>query len=122
MKKILLMLLLQLPNAYAGGWYCNQVASEWVEEGKVLRACGIGKGDDENTARQDASNSARKEFDLICNKDTSCSNKVINIDPQRTECSEDDDGFTCHRLFNYHITDRERHDNYVAPTPVAEQT
>ena len=107
MKKIILILLLST-NAHAQGWYCKSVASEWVEEGKILRSCGIGKGEDENTARQDAFNNARKEFDDICNKDTTCANKVINIDPQRSECTEDEDGFTCHRLFNYHVTDKDR--------------
>jgi hypothetical protein len=116
MKNLIVLLLLS-NNAYATGWYCQSVASEWVEEGKTLRACGIGKGGDENTARQDASNNARKEFDLVCNKDTLCANKAINIDPQRSECTEDDEGFTCHRMFNYHITNEERKREAVIVTP-----
>jgi len=119
----LLLLLLLSSTANAGGWYCKSVASEWVEAGKILRSCGIGKGDDENTARLDAYNNARKEFDVICNKDTTCANKVVNIDPQRSECSEDEDGFTCHRLFNYHITDVERRkEAVVVQQPSVEPT
>lgn len=112
-RMILLLTLLTLHAvlkiAHAEGWYCEKVASEWGEKGKMLRSCGIGNGPDENAARLDAYNNARKEFDLICNKDTSCANKVINIDPQRSECRPNGEGnITCHRLFNYYVTDVER--------------
>lgn len=107
MKKLILLVLFISTTAHAG-WYCDKVASEWTDPGKILKACGIGKGEDENTARLSAYNNARKEFDLVCNKDTSCANKVINIDPQRTECTSGDRGFTCHRLFFYHVTDEDR--------------
>jgi hypothetical protein len=112
--RILLLLTLLtlhavLKIAHAEGWYCEKVASEWMEKGKILRACGIGNGPDENAARLDAFNNARKEFDVICNKDTTCSNKVINIDPQRSDCQPTGNGVvTCHRLFHYYITEVER--------------
>lgn len=113
------MLLLATSLAHAG-WYCSEVSSEWVEKGKTLSACGIGKGADENSARLDASNNARKEFSLVCDKETSCANKVINIDPQRTECTSNEGVFTCHRLFYYHITDKERRpqESEVAPVVI----
>ena len=103
----LLLLVLLVTNSYAS-WYCKDVASEWMQRGKILSACGIGKGIDENAARLDAYNNARKEFNLICSKDTFCSTKVANIDRQRTECLPTENGFTCHRLFYYHITDQDR--------------
>jgi hypothetical protein len=117
---MLQVLLASLEVAHAEGWYCDMVASEWMEKGKILRACGIGKGSDENTARLDAFNNARKEFDVICNKDTTCSNKVINIDPQRSDCNPTDGGFTCNRLFHYYVTDEERKPSTDTDSPQEE--
>lgn len=108
MKKLIILLTLLLPATSNASWYCDKVASEWTDQGKILKACGIGKGEDENSARIAAYNNARKEFDLVCNKDTSCANKVINIDPQRSECSEKDGEYVCHRLYYYHITNEDR--------------
>lgn len=108
MKLLLLLVTLSFTDALAEGWYCAEVASEWLERGKILQACGIGKGADENTARLDAFNNARKEFELVCNKDTTCSNRVINIEPQRSDCIFKANGFICNRLFYYHISDLER--------------
>ena len=105
---IILLSMFMLSSAYAGGWYCEEVSSEWMEKGALLQSCGIGYGANENDARLDAFNNARKEFDNICNKDTSCSNNVVNIEPMRTSCDKEGDRVVCHRLIYYHITDKKR--------------
>lgn len=115
MKTIIILLsLLILSPAYAE-WYCEKVASAWMEKGVMLQACGIGYGKDENDARLDAFNNAKKEFENICNADTNCANNVINIDPQRTACDKTEEGYTCHRLVYYHITEKKREVASVAP-------
>ena len=43
---------------------------------------------------------------------------MVNIDPQRTECSESNGVYVCHRLFYYHVTNLERR---PAPVFVKEQ-
>lgn len=127
MKKIIALIILVFSQS-AYSWYCEEVSSEWMEKGKILRSCGIGSGLDENTARLSAYNNARKEFDLICNKDTTCANKVVNIDPQRSVCTPNADGggVTCHRLFHYYITSEDRKESPPEPkeapkSPKAEQ-
>jgi len=117
---IALTLHIVLRISHAEGWYCEKVASEWAEKGKMLRSCGIGTGPSENTARLDAYNNAQKEFNQICNKDTACANKVVNIDPQRSECRPNERGLiTCHRLFNYYVTDVERKPSTESDNPAA---
>jgi hypothetical protein len=99
------VLLLFIPSfAYSAGWYCQEVASEWVDH-NVLSSCGIGQGKTEAEARHDAFEKAKGEVNAICNPNTNCGQKVINIDPKRTECTKDKKRYTCHRLFHYYITD-----------------
>jgi hypothetical protein len=117
MKTTLILLsFLTISPALASGWYCQEVASSWLEQGVTLQSCGIGYGSDENEARLDAFNNAKKEFENVCNKDTNCANNVVNIDPQRTSCDRKDDKVICHRLVNYHITKIKRQES-SAPNP-----
>lgn len=107
--KILLSLIFLIPSPlYAQGWYCDQVASAWVQEGKILSSCGYGTGPDENTAKTVAFENAKIEFKKVCSKETSCSNRVVNIDPQRSDCKKTEDGVECRRLFYFHITSEYR--------------
>jgi hypothetical protein len=107
--KTLLCLIFFIPSKlYAQGWYCDQVASAWVQEGKILSTCGYGTGPDENMAKTVAFENAKVEFKKVCSKETSCSNKVVNIDPQRSDCKKTEDGVECRRLFYFHITDEYR--------------
>jgi hypothetical protein len=102
MRALVIMLLL-LP-AQASAWYCEQVASAWVDQGKILSACGVGHGSDENEARINAFENAKTEFGKVCGEETLCSNRAVNIDPQRSDCQASDKGYTCNRLFYFHIT------------------
>jgi hypothetical protein len=106
--KILILLTLIPSTTYSSDWYCKTVASEWVESGKTLSACGVGYGDNENDARLNAFENAKKEFNSVCSKETSCAGRVVNIDPQRGDCNKENDKFTCHRLFHFYITDEFR--------------
>lgn len=116
MNKIHLLILLLPLNAHSA-WYCNEVASEWVEQGKTLSSCGVGYGKDENEARLNAFENAKKEFNTVCGKETSCAGRVVNIDPQRADCNMMDGQFTCHRLFHFYITA----EYAVQDTPVVEK-
>jgi hypothetical protein len=106
--RILLILILLIPNVSYSSWYCDQVASEWVEEGKILSSCGYGTGPDENIAKTVAFENAKVEFKKVCSKGTFCANKVVNIDPQRSDCKKTDDGVECRRLFYFHISQVQR--------------
>lgn len=105
MKHLVLVLILINSLEAHSAWYCNQVASEWTENGKTLSACGVGYGKDENEARLDAFENAKMEFKNVCGKETSCAGRRVNIEPQRSECSPTEEGFTCRRLFNFLVTD-----------------
>ncbi len=115
--KVIIVLLTFIPYTlvFASGWYCEEVASSWMQKGTILQSCGIGYGKDENLARLDAYANARKEFDNICNEHTACSNKIVNVDPQRTSCTKNKDGFICHRLFYFYIANKNRE---IASNPV----
>ena len=104
MKKVFLLTMLPV-IAHSADWYCDQVASAWVEAGKTLSSCGVGSSKDEATAKTKAFENAKDEFNKVCAKDTSCGDKIVNIDPQRTDCKKLDDIFICKRLFYFHITD-----------------
>ena len=93
--------------AFSGEWYCHDVASSWMEKGKMLQVCGIGFGENETLARQDAFESVEKEYKNVCNSQSTCGHKMANRDPQRTECSIVDNKYKCYRLVNFYITDRD---------------
>ena len=114
MRFLLIILILSVSHPTFGAWYCNQVASEWMEKGKSLSACGVGYGRDENEARLDAFENAKKEFNTVCGKETGCSDKIVNIDPQKSDCNAIPIGHTCRRLFYFHITDVA-----IPPTPAS---
>jgi len=114
---IILICLFTFSPVFASGWYCEDVSSAWMEKGVLLQSCGIGYGDNENSARLDAFNNARKEFDNICNSNTSCANNVVNIDPQRTSCDKKDGKVICHRLIYYHITKKKRREQVKSWEP-----
>ena len=105
---ITFVLIVLTTNIFSVEWFCKEVSSSWMERGVILQACGIGYGDDENSARLNAFDNAQKEFEKVCNKDSVCSTKVVNIDPQRTTCSNKEGLIICHRLFYYYISNKDR--------------
>lgn len=115
MRYLIHLLIFLIPFTARSEWYCNQVASEWLEKGRTLSSCGVGYGKNEDEARVDAFESAKKEFNIVCGKETACAGRVINIDPQKSDCSSEDGKFTCRRLFYFHVTDEFR---TVEETPI----
>lgn len=102
------ILLIFVPSLTHASWYCDQVASAWVEEGKILATCGSGTAENEASAKIKAFENANEEFQKVCGKQTGCGTKVVNIDPQRSDCKNTDKGFSCRRLFYFHITDKNK--------------
>lgn len=119
--KYLLFILCFSTSGYAADWYCREVASQWAEKGKVLAVCGIGSGSSEDAARLNAYNSAQKEFSGVCHRNTTCGTRVVNVDPQRSQCDLKKGVFVCYRLFYYHITSQERKDVNVLNVKVYNQ-
>ena len=109
-----LLLIFSFPSF--SSWYCDNVASAWVEEGKILSICGYGTGPDENISKVVAFENAKIEFKKVCGKETACANRIVNIDPQRTDCKKTEDGVECRRLFYFHITNEYREVKDPEPT------
>jgi hypothetical protein len=111
-------IFLMIPSVTHANWYCEQVASAWVEEGKILATCGSGKAKDESEAKIKAFENANDEFQKICGKQTICGTKVVNIDPQRSDCKKIGDHYSCKRLFYFHITTRDKKELDAPPAVI----
>jgi hypothetical protein len=116
--KLFILLLLVPSLTEASGWYCDQVASAWVAEGKILATCGSGRGDDESKAKIKAFEDANEEFQKVCGKNTSCGSKMVNIDPQRSDCKSNDGKVHCKRLFYFHITEKSKRELETPPAVI----
>lgn len=84
-----------------GGWLCDEEASQ--RSGPVIKACGIGKAPTESDARLNALESAKNEFDKLCQASDDCADHKVVLDPRRTVCKPTNNGFVCHRLVNFAI-------------------
>lgn len=82
-------------------WYCKEVASE--RKGSQVYACGVGMGVDENEARTDAFENARKEFIRICSLSADCKDHQIITTPERTTCETSGKKTKCYRLLVFSI-------------------
>jgi len=82
-------------------WYCKEVASE--RKGSQVYACGVGLGADENEARTDAFENARKEFIRICSLSADCKDHQIITTPERTTCETSGKKTKCYRLLVFSI-------------------
>lgn len=91
-------------GAEKDSWLCTEEASQ--RRGATIESCGVGVGQNEQEAREDAFTGAEHEFNRICKSSADCdSNKVI-ITPKRTSCEQKPDGlFICHRLLEYAMAD-----------------
>ena len=100
---IILILLSMLSSEAKADWLCTEVASQ--RRGNTIVTCGVAKVSDENLARLAALRNAKAEYKNICNDSADCRGHKVVIDPKRTECKKDKEGFyTCHRLVEYTIT------------------
>jgi hypothetical protein len=93
--------------------------------GNVFRSCGIGTGDDENSARRMAFENAKKEFGSICAISSDCRGRAISVQPERTSCAKDSARFKCYRLIVFTVGEKVDHppmalsgDKVGEPVPV----
>lgn len=113
-------LILFLIPSLSWGWYCEKVASEWLDPGLKLSVCGVGQGLDEAEARDKAFDNAKIEFSKVCSEDTTCGKRAVNIAPQRSDCRVKGPTHVCHRLFHFFITD-ERRENVFSPSNIPKE-
>lgn len=83
-------------------WICQETAS--LKEGKNVLACGIGEGETEALARENAFNNAKKEFHQLCNEDVNCKGYKTTVEPLRNSCEKIPTGYKCYRGLSYSIT------------------
>lgn len=91
-------------SGWAADWLCQEEASQ--RHGNEIYACGIGAGKDENDARLDAFDNAKKEFERICQISDDCKGRMISVRPQRTACEQKPKNYSCHRLVVFEIQER----------------
>lgn len=104
MRTTLLIVLIMLvtQNVLASDdWLCKTESSQRVEN--TINACGLAIAPDENTARAEAFDNARSEFDRICKASSDCTSNAITVTPQRTTCENTDDGVKCYRMVSFVI-------------------
>lgn len=70
--------------------------------------CGVGTDVDEQVAREKSTQTAFKEFDLLCQRDQSCSKYETSVEPKRSECQKKNDIYECRRLLEISLTREER--------------
>lgn len=100
--KTLIILLFMSQTALAADWLCTEEASQ--RQGNSIFACGIGTGADENAARLNAFDSAKAEFNKVCNNSDDCNGKQVAISPKRTQCQQYENGTNkCYRLLVFTI-------------------
>jgi hypothetical protein len=82
--------------SFGSDWLCQEEASQ--RHDNEIYSCGIGTGDDENSARLNAFDNAKKEFQKICELSDDCNGRQISVWPQRTACEKKGRKYQCHRL------------------------
>lgn len=87
-------------GAEKDSWLCTEEASQ--RRGSNIESCGVGVGQNEQEAREDAFTGAEHEFNRICRSSADCNSNKVIITPRRTSCEQKPDGlFVCHRLLEY---------------------
>ena len=95
---------IQSPANATTQWLCKEESSQ--RRGNEIVSCGIGFGSDESSARLNAFDSAKSEFNRVCESSADCKSHEITTAPQRTTCEEKDStktGFKCYRLVVFTI-------------------
>ena len=78
----LILSMLLTFNSYADEWMCHEVATSKLTEFQYF-SCGVGEGDSEAKAREDALINAKREFDLICKQDFTCKKKAKKVEHKK---------------------------------------
>jgi len=99
----ILIFILGTMAAASDQWLCTEAASQ--RYGNVISSCGIGVGNDENSARLAAFDNAKIEFQRICENSDDCRDHQINIEPKRTACQDKGGHYKCYRMVEFSIKD-----------------
>lgn len=83
-------------------WICQETAS--LKEGQNVLSCGVGEGETEALARENAFQNAKKEFHSLCQEDVNCKGYKTTIEPLRNSCEKTSSGYKCYRGIDYKIT------------------
>lgn len=97
----------------SASWLCREAAS--ARNGDIINACGVGEANSESEARAKARDLAFEELDSICAKTPDCSNFEYVIQPLRTDCEKNAQGYKCYRGIEATITNVRRDSS--APRP-----
>lgn len=101
---IIFCLLLKSGASHAkDSWLCTEASSQRF--GQDIHSCGIGLGKDEAEARLKAFDSAKAEFNKVCDSSDDCKGHEITVDPKRTTCEQTGTGFKCYRMIVFSIRD-----------------
>ena len=90
MRLIIMYLILTIMplGAFANGRleYCDQVTSQKIDD-RTYAICGVGYGaGTQEFAKNEAWENAKSQYLQLCQRGTSCWNKNVTINPQRTVC------------------------------------
>ena len=96
-------------------WFCTETTSERI--GNTIQACGIGEGNDENTAREASFKAAEKEFNNLCKMDDYCRTHKITVIPKRSSCEENKEHYKCYRMISFSISNEELTTTYIPQDP-----
>lgn len=77
-------------------WFCKEESSKRVDD--TILSCGIGIGNDENEARLNAFENAKKEFAHVCSSSNDCNQANVYVEPKRTSCEIVGGQTKCYRL------------------------
>jgi len=84
-------------------WLCTEEASQ--RKGNSIYSCGVGEGEDENSARSKAFDNAKSEFLKICDSSDDCTGRTVSVHPQRTAC-EKLERYRCYRLIVFVVGEK----------------
>lgn len=91
-------------------WLCTETSS--IKIGNTITACGVGKSQSEDEARNLAREAAVNEFNQICKISADCNPYDYNVVPKRTDCqvNEYSEQFICYRAIDFEITEHLKKD------------
>jgi hypothetical protein len=102
---LLIITLLAIENyVLADDWLCTEESS--VRIGGAygsIHSCGVGEAPNESQARANAFDSAKAEFDRVCSNSVDCHRNSVVVEPARTTCSKNQDGYKCYRMVIFHL-------------------
>lgn len=98
---IIFLALYRIANA---DWLCTEEASQ--RRDNSILACGVAVASNEDQARHQAFNNSQAEFNRVCNASDDCKGHQVKAIPQRTSCTETDEGYRCYRLVEFTIEEQ----------------